>query len=132
MSSLDIVGVIHTANTGYEQANQQNKEQLYQAAVKPTSDTEGLSSNLNEKPPSKEDLEEYVSTLNDIGKTKPPHLQFRIDDETGQSVVNMTDRETGELLRQIPGEEFLKIARMVKQGTESLSDHPGQWIELDA
>ena len=40
-------------------------------------------------------------------------LQFSIDKETGVQVVKLTDKETGEVIRQIPSEEMLKIAKSI-------------------
>lgn len=38
-------------------------------------------------------------------------LNFSIDDSTGKTIVRITDGETGEMIRQIPSEEMLEIAR---------------------
>ena len=38
-------------------------------------------------------------------------LQFSIDDDSGRTVVKVVDRQTEEVLRQIPSEEMLDIAR---------------------
>jgi flagellar protein FlaG len=38
-------------------------------------------------------------------------LQFAIDDESGQTIVRVTDRQTGELIRQTPSVEMLELAR---------------------
>lgn len=38
-------------------------------------------------------------------------LDFSVDDSTGKAIVRITDRETGELIRQIPSEEMMEIAR---------------------
>lgn len=40
-------------------------------------------------------------------------LQFSLDDQTGKTIVRVTDSETGELIRQIPSEELLEIAHAV-------------------
>lgn len=42
-------------------------------------------------------------------------LQFSIDRETNNSVVTMVDGDTGEVIRQIPSEEALAIARSIDQ-----------------
>ena len=42
-------------------------------------------------------------------------LQFRVDDESGRVVVSVRDSETGELIRQIPNEEVLRIAQAIEQ-----------------
>ena len=38
-------------------------------------------------------------------------LDFAIDDSSGKTIVRVTDRESGELIRQIPSQEMLEIAR---------------------
>jgi flagellar protein FlaG len=40
-------------------------------------------------------------------------LQFSIDKETGVQVVKLTDKATGEVIRQIPSEEMLQIAKSI-------------------
>lgn len=46
-------------------------------------------------------------------------LQFEIDNETGQTLVRITDKTTGELIRQIPSEEMVELAKSMDrmQGT---------------
>jgi flagellar protein FlaG len=39
------------------------------------------------------------------------NLEFSIDDSTGQTVVKVVDSSTKELIRQIPSEEMLAIAK---------------------
>jgi flagellar protein FlaG len=47
------------------------------------------------------------------------NLAFRIDDATGRIVVSVHDSVTGELVRQIPTEEVLRIARHVAAAGEN-------------
>ena len=42
-------------------------------------------------------------------------LRFSIDEETGITMVKIIDRETGDLIRQIPSEEMLQIAKSIDQ-----------------
>lgn len=42
-------------------------------------------------------------------------LEFSLDDELGQSVVKVIDRQSKEVIRQIPSEVMLKIARDIDQ-----------------
>jgi len=41
----------------------------------------------------------------------PPQLAFSIDEESNRTIVRVTDASTGELIRQLPSEEALAIAR---------------------
>ena len=44
-----------------------------------------------------------------------PSLQFSLDQTSGKMIVKVTDKKTGELLRQIPSEDMLKIAESLDQ-----------------
>jgi len=47
---------------------------------------------------------EFVGSINDA-------LQFSIDDETGKTVVKVIDSNTQEVIKQIPSEEMIAIAK---------------------
>lgn len=62
--------------------------------------------------PKAEDLRKAVETMRQLVESKAPNsLQFSIDDATGKTIVKITDAKTGEMIRQIPSEEMLDIAR---------------------
>jgi flagellar protein FlaG len=42
------------------------------------------------------------------------NLQFQVDDGTGIIVVRVVDAVSGDVIRQIPNEEFLRLARNVR------------------
>ena len=50
-------------------------------------------------------------------------LQFSVDQETGRTVVTVRDSSTGEVIRQIPDIEALRIA-------QSLGSHPGTLLDV--
>ena len=52
-------------------------------------------------------LEELVARAAESGA----ELDFRIDDESGRVIVSVLDRSDGTVLRQMPSEEALRIAR---------------------
>lgn len=47
-------------------------------------------------------------------------LEFHVDEQSGQMVVSVRDSETGDLIRQIPGEEVLRMARALEKSDPSL------------
>jgi flagellar protein FlaG len=57
-------------------------------------------------------MERYVAS---VGRS----LQFRVDEDSGQVVVSVRDPSTGELIRQIPSEDALKIAEQLSQDPAS-------------
>jgi flagellar protein FlaG len=62
--------------------------------------------------PSQEQLKQAVEEIRkSVSQAASSSLQFAIDDESGQTIVRVTDRQTGELIRQIPSVEMLELAR---------------------
>lgn len=59
--------------------------------------------------------EELLQAMESIKRTidikSPNSLLFSVDDATGKTIVKVTDAVTGEMIRQIPSEEMLEIAR---------------------
>jgi flagellar protein FlaG len=49
-------------------------------------------------------------------------LQFRLDESTGRMVVSICDSETGEIIRQVPGEEALRIAQNLENRLSGMLD----------
>jgi len=41
-------------------------------------------------------------------------LQFAVDTQTGQRIVQVIDKETGELIRQVPPEELLNVMHALR------------------
>ncbi|MGQ0501671.1 MAG: flagellar protein FlaG [Panacagrimonas sp.] len=66
-------------------------------------------------------LEFAVSELNEHFSRRS-ELLFRVDEESGRLLVSVVDAQSGELLRQMPSEEALRIARM-------LDDHGARLID---
>jgi flagellar protein FlaG len=62
--------------------------------------------------PSQEQVKKAVESMKQMIETAAPNsLQFSIDDDTGKTIVRISDAQTGEMIRQIPSEELLEIAR---------------------
>ena len=49
-------------------------------------------------------------------------LQFRVDEATGRMVVSICDAETGEVIRQVPGEDALRIAQRIEASLSTMLD----------
>ncbi|MCX8006207.1 MAG: flagellar protein FlaG, partial [Burkholderiaceae bacterium] len=45
-------------------------------------------------------------------------LTFEVDDDSGRLIVKLIDKRTGAVLRQIPSQEMLQIARTLLQGRD--------------
>ena len=56
------------------------------------------------------DLRDAVSQINQFVQSVQRDLSFSIDEGSGRSVIKVIDRESGELVRQIPSQEVLALA----------------------
>ena len=63
-------------------------------------------------------LDEAVQNLNDHVQTVNRELQFSVDKDSGKTVIKVIDKETHEVIRQIPGEEALNVAKRLNEGGE--------------
>lgn len=90
---------------GNSAANVQTKSSASTAAT--TNATSPASGTVDRK-----QLEAAVESIDKfINVSQPPKLAFSIDEDTDRPVVRITDASTGELIRQIPSQEALDIAR---------------------
>jgi len=66
--------------------------------------------------PREEDIDQAVSEINENSQVIQRELHFTIDKDSGHTVIKVIDSKTEEVIRQIPGEEVLKVARGLHQG----------------
>jgi flagellar protein FlaG len=59
-----------------------------------------------------------VSQINDHVQSLQRNLLFTVDDVTGKDVVTVVDTETEQVIRQIPSEEVLEVARRITVSSE--------------
>ena len=60
-----------------------------------------------------EDLQNYVEAL---GRD----LSFRRDESINKSIITVRDANTNQLVRQIPAEEVVEVARQIKESMDKL------------
>lgn len=66
-------------------------------------------------------VQKAVEAMKQLVEAKAPNsLAFSVDDSTGKTIVRITDAQTGEMIRQIPSEEMLEIARSLDRMQVSL------------
>lgn len=59
-------------------------------------------------------LEEAIRALSEKLEAKQSGLSFRVDERLGRSIVMVTSKQTGEVIRQIPGETVLRVANSIE------------------
>ena len=69
---------------------------------------------------SKEDVENAVTKLNDFVQTVQRNLEFNLDDTSGKTIITVVDKQTSEVVRQIPDDVAVKLAQDLQQ-SEPLS-----------
>lgn len=63
----------------------------------------------------REELDSAVTRLNDYVQSVRRDLQFEVDNDSGKTIVRVLDRDTKELIRQIPDEVALRLAENLQQ-----------------
>lgn len=58
-------------------------------------------------------LEKALDEINEQMKAWSTQLQFEVDPDVHQVVVSVVDAESGDVIRTIPSEAVLKIAKMI-------------------
>jgi len=58
-------------------------------------------------------VDDALSKLKSRFQEEHRNLDFSIDDSTGEVVVKVLDAESGKLIRQMPSEEVLKLAKQL-------------------
>ena|SRR5690606_1514457 len=60
-------------------------------------------------------MEEAFEEINSAMEAWATGMRFELDEDTQQMVVSIIDTKSGDVLRQIPSEEVLHVAKMIAQ-----------------
>ncbi|MBL8266926.1 flagellar protein FlaG [Steroidobacter sp.] len=61
--------------------------------------------------PSPEEVKRAARQLETFMQSMNRYLEFKIDQDSGRTVVTVKDKTTGDTIRQIPTEEVLRLAQ---------------------
>ncbi|CAA2109855.1 flagellar protein FlaG [Variovorax paradoxus] len=67
-------------------------------------------------------VEHAVREVNAALAVREVGLRFEVDKDTDKLIVKVVDRASGEVIRQIPNEEVVRIARLMSEGNGLLVD----------
>lgn len=73
-------------------------------------------------PKSEAELHSAVKEIQDFVQSLQRNLEFSVDDSTGTWVVKVVARDSGEVIRQIPSETALELARSLHDVNSLLFD----------
>jgi len=63
----------------------------------------------------REKIEEKVSELNSFVQNIQRGIQFSVHEETGRSIISITDKDTGEEIRRFPSEQVLSMSAKIAE-----------------
>lgn len=65
------------------------------------------------------EIRDAVSRINKIVQNVQRDISFNMDEDSGRTIIRVIDSGSGELIRQIPSEEVLAIATLLRDVQES-------------
>ena len=65
------------------------------------------------------DVKVAAKQVNDFVKQLDRNLEFSVDESSGRVIITVREPETGKIIRQIPPEELLVIAKLVSENFAS-------------
>lgn len=71
----------------------------------------------NEQHPDPAKLSQVATELSDMMSMMRKGLAFKVDEKSGQAVVTVLDKDTGDVIRQMPSEEALALAEKLSEVT---------------
>ncbi|GEM_PF-1118205 len=80
--------------------------------------------------PTAQDFEAVVAKLSDFVQAVERDLSFTVDDNTGDTIIVVKDRQTDEVVRQIPSEEVVQLAQKLLELQEELEGSKGNLLEV--
>lgn len=82
------------------------------------------------KTPERSQLDEQVKELNErYRRLRNTGLRFSIDEDAGELVVKVMDMDKDKVIRQIPSQDFLEMAVLLKEQAEERAGS-NQWTAL--
>lgn len=102
----DLAGTLPAGQ--HEQAGSRREEGARADMLRPGSSGDG-------SPPSEGDMERMAEEVREMNRVFQRELDFRVDDELERIVIEVRDRERDEVIRQIPTERMLELARSMER-----------------
>lgn len=112
-AQLNAGSVVNTA-TGTASAT----TNLTHQAVAPVSSTDA--GNQSQNGTDSSSLKDAISSVETFVQSMNRDLEFSLDKDSGEVVVKVVDRSSGNLIRQIPSEDMLKLASSLKEARSLL------------
>jgi len=108
-TQLSLISVSKSESTANTSAVRQRQEVADSGKVSPQA-SEKTEAEIDAK-----DVAKAVSEIADYVQSISRDLQFQVDKQTGSTIVTVLDHETKEVIRQIPSEEAVAMARFIAE-----------------
>lgn len=82
---------------------------------RPQADAAGASRRAEQEAAPGGPLQDVVSDLNKLVRELHRELRFSVDSDSGDTVIKVIDRETEEVVRQIPSEELIRLRKRLQE-----------------
>gem|GEM_PF-1912798 len=121
---MDITGLVKINSAAVQNTNQaqtysppqeNTNDTSFVAATKLTSASQSLQNNTDTKSISKDDIKSLVEKLNSSISTLNDSVKFSYSEDAKALVVKVIDSKTGQVIRQIPPEELIKLEASLSQ-----------------
>ena len=119
--TIDVTS-LSNANRGTSNPSVQSR---VAANVVPINDNVSQQLGITKKAVDIVEVTQAASKVNDFVKQIGRSLEFSVHESSGRVIITVRESETGKIVRQIPPEELLVIADLVRENLESTSAPPG-------
>ena len=77
----------------------------------------------------KQSLQKLTESSNQLAQMQDRKLEFTTSQESGRTIVKVIDKENDDVIRQIPSEEFIRVAEKISDLSEQVSAAQGLLFE---
>lgn len=83
--------------------------------VPSTLDAQSIPANKGDPEKTRPPVEEAITSIKSFVQNIQRDLDFSLDDSSGRVVVKVTDSASGEVIRQLPSEDALRLAESLEE-----------------
>ena len=121
---MDSISSVSKANASNPQSSREldNESKISAVVLQPASENSYSSgTELSEPSLTVEEIDYAVEVINDTMTLINRSLNFEVDEDNGRTVIKIIDRETGDLIKQLPSEDMLKLISHMQEMQSLLS-----------
>ena len=112
------------ANAPVQASNKNVKPDKNPEVESPVKPVKGeKSTSRSQPPPPQIDIKEVVAEINAIMESQKRNILFQVDNKSKTLIILVKKMQTGEVIRQIPSEEIMKLRERLREMRGGLMDH---------